>query len=334
MNIANSRARLLLPIVGLLVAALPGAGVAQDEYEQAPDLHALEDLPSEAPGRDIPVDIRLRSATRFVVDSDFGAADADLYRPRGSLRVAFPLSKRAAMRFRFNGGAALYDFDGTHNLFGRNPDSDPPGAPFDPHAFDNLYMGSLATEAAYRVNDTWGLFAQAFVTSNWEDGASFGDAISGGGGLAIGFRIPDRFDLILGAGLKSRLDRRNPRPYPLIDLEWNIDDHWRLRSHGQGLALEYAIDDDLSVFVRGRLESRRYRLDVRPGPASRGTVRDRQIPVGLGFRWAARRHFSVRVVAGVMAYHQLKVRDDNRNTIASVSADPAPFFEVLIDLRP
>jgi hypothetical protein len=334
LELSSARAWLPLLIVGLLVTAPAERGVAQDEYEQTPDLNTLEDVPDRAPSQGIPVDIRVRSDTRFIVGSDFGSSDANLYWPRGSMQVGVPLSKRAAVRFRLNGGAAIYDFDRTINLFGRDPDSAPPGNLFDPDPFDNLYAGSFAVEGVYRMSDTWGLFTHGFVTARWEDGASFDDSISGGGGLAVGYKIRDRLDLILGVGLKSRLDRSGPRPYPLVDLEWRIDDSWTLHSHGKGLAVEYAVNNAFKIFLRGRIESRRYRLDNRLGLASRGTVRDRQIPVGLGFRWVANRNIRIGVVAGVMAYHQLKVRDRNRDTIESISADPAPYFELRIDFRP
>jgi hypothetical protein len=98
--------------------------------------------------------------------------------------------------------------------------------------------------------------------------------------------------------------------------------------------LEYALNDAFKLFLRGRVESRSYRLDDRLGPASRGTVRDRQIPVGLGFRWMVNRNLRVGVVAGVMVDHQLRVRDRSRDTIQSISAGPTPYFEVRIDLRP
>ncbi len=324
--LAGSLARLLPLALGLLVAALPEPSVAQVEYDQAPDFHTLEEVPALTPSRGGPLEIRLRSDTRFVVDSDFGASDATLYWPRGSVRVGVPLSERAAVRFRVNGGATVYDFDGTTNLFGLGPSSGDP--------FDGLYAGSIAAESVYRASETWAFFVQGFVDAQWEGGAAFDDSISGGGGLAVGYQIPDRFDLIVGVGLKSRLDRSGPRPYPLIDLEWTIDDTWRLRSHGQGLVLEYAINDAFKMFLRGRVETRRYRLDNRLGPANRGTVRDRQIPVGLGIHWMVNRNLRVVAIAGVMAYHQLKVRNRSRDTIRSISADPAPYFEVRINLRP
>ena len=326
MLLAGSRARLLPLAIGLLVAALPEPSVAQVEYDQAPDLHTLEEVPALKPSPGIPLALRFRSETRFVVDSDFGASDATLYWPRGGVRVGVPLSERAAVYFRVNGGATIYDFDGTTNLFGLGPSSGDP--------FDELYAGSIAVDGVYRANETWAFFAQGFVDARWEDGASFDDSISGGGGLAVGYQIPNRFDLIVGVGLKSRFDRSGPRPYPRIDLEWTIDDTWRLRSHGRGLVLEYALNDVFKMFLSGRVESRKYRLDNRLGPASRGTVRDRQIPVGLGFHWMVNRNLRVVAVAGVMAYHQLKVRNRSRDTIRSISADPTPYFEVRIDLRP
>ena len=312
--------------LGLLVPLWASSAAAQDEYGQAPDFHTLEEVPEGELPKGIPIELRVRSDTRFIVGSNFGPADANLYWPRGSVRIGVPLSKRAAVRFRINGGAAVYDFDGTTNFFDLGPSSADP--------FDNLYSGAFAVEGVYRMTEKWALFMQGFTGASWEDGADFGDSISGGGGLALGYRIPDRLELVLGVGLKSRLDRSGPRPYPLIDLEWMINDNWKLRSHGQGLALEYKFNDELKVFVRGRVAARRYRLDHRPGDANRGTVRDRQIPVGVGFRWVANQHIRIGAVAGVMAYHQLRVRDTNRDTIRSLSADPAPYFELRIDLRP
>lgn len=326
MSVIGSRARLLLLIVEFLIVAHSEPGRAQDEYEQAPDLHTLEDEISDSTAPSIPVRIRFESDTRFIVGSDFGASDANLYWPRGSVRVGVPLSERAAVRFRINGGAAVYDFDGTTNLFGLGPSSGDP--------FDDLYSGSFTVEGAYRMNETWSLFAQGFVAARWEDGASFDDSISGGGGLAFGYQIPDRLELILGAGLKSRLDRSSPQPYPLIDLEWMITDTWKLRVHGPGAALEYRFSDAFKMFLHGRIETRKYRLDDRLGPAGTGTVRDRQISVGLGLRWVINRNFRIGAVAGVMVQHKLKVRDGNRDTIGSISSDPAPYFEVRISLRP
>jgi len=192
----------------------------------------------------------------------------------------------------------------------------------------------FAVEGAYRLNETWALLAQGLAAARWEEDAQFDDAISGGGGLAIGYRMGERLDMILGAGLKSRLDRSSPSVYPLVDIEWMIDERWKLRVHGAGIALEYRVGDTLKLFLRGALESRTYRLEDQLGPASRGTVRDRQLPVGVGFRWVIHRRFRIGAAAGVMVEHKLKVRDRSRSTIASISADPAPYFEVRIDLRP
>ncbi len=319
-------ARLLPLIIGLIVAALPGPGLAQDEDEQTPDLHTIEQAVPDLTLWGIPAKIRFRSDTRFVVGSDFGTSDANLYWPRGSVRIGVPLSKRAAVRLRMGGGAAIYDFDDTTNLFGTGPSAREP--------FDNLYDGSLGLEGEYRMTEAWGLFAQGFVLARWEDGATFDDAISGGGGLAVGYRIPDRLDVIIGGGLKSRLDRSSPRPYPLIDLTWIISDDWKFRIHGPGVALEYRLSGAFKIFLRGRLVRRRHRLDDRLGPVGGGTVRDRQVPVGLGFRWAVNQHFRIGATAGVMAVHKIKVRDSDRKTLGSISADPAPYFELRIDFRP
>jgi hypothetical protein len=155
-------------ILGLMLPLLASSVAAQDEYEQAPDLHTIEEAQDSTSREGIPIELRARSDTRLIVGSDFGSSDANLYWPRGSVRVGVPLSKRAAVRFRINGGAAVYDFDGTTDLFGLGPSSADP--------FDNLYSGAFAVEGVYRITETWGLFAQGFTTAHWEDGANFGAA--------------------------------------------------------------------------------------------------------------------------------------------------------------
>ena len=167
MFLAGSLARLLALAIGLLVAALPEPSIAQVEYDQTPDLYTLEEIPAPTPSPGTPLEIRFRSDTRFVVDSDFGASDATLYWPRGSVRIGVPLSERAAVRFRVNGGATLYNFDGTSNLFGLSPSSGDP--------FDGLYAGSIGAVGVDRACETWTFFALGFVDAQWEGGAAFDD---------------------------------------------------------------------------------------------------------------------------------------------------------------
>ena len=79
--------------------------------------------------------LRLRIATNFLPNNDFGLVDVSLYSPDVLLRFTVPLTDRAVLQMRGQMGASHYDFSGTSNLFGTGPTT---GDPLDP-----LYRAGL-----------------------------------------------------------------------------------------------------------------------------------------------------------------------------------------------
>jgi hypothetical protein len=315
------------------VAAPPASGQTdEDVVEETGDLASLQDMLLTS--RNLRRAVRFRMDSRFVPGQDFGASDTDIYAPRGRMRLTIPLSQTAVVRFNLSGGTTLYNWDDSINLMGTGPQSSP---------FDELNHTVVGVQVAkhfengwkpFDADASWSIFAQGNAAFAWEGGAEFDDSVRGSGAIAGGFHIPDVLDLVLGIGLSSRLDRSSPTLFPVISFKWYIDENWTLRSTGRGLSIERKFGENLVGFVRGRFESRTYRLDARAGPTNRGTLRDRQLPVGLGVRWRINRHFRLTAMAGVLAYHQLRTRNRNRDDIVKVTGDPAPYFQFRIDMRP
>ncbi|MBW2694460.1 MAG: hypothetical protein JRE57_17840 [Deltaproteobacteria bacterium] len=80
--------------LGLLVPLWASSAAAQDEYGQAPDFHTLEEVPEGELPKGIPIELRVRSDTRFIVGSDFGPE------PPTSLTSALPLQTLSTISTR------------------------------------------------------------------------------------------------------------------------------------------------------------------------------------------------------------------------------------------
>jgi hypothetical protein len=319
----------------LWLGAAPGSAEEQrlPDGREAPDLATLpEDAEAAPKGRARhPLHVRLESL--FVPHSDFGSAEASFYEPSGELRLSAPLGERTAARLVVEGAALFSDWDGDTDLF----DLGPSGG----DAFDTLVSGGLKLQGQRFLggpgwlaeDERWSLLGEARIAADLEEGAEFDEAITGGGSLGIGYELPDRLDVLLGAGLQTRLDRDGPGVMPVVSITWWPIPPLRLRAYTHGVRIDYDVSEKLRLFARMRLQSKRYRLETRPGPTGQGTLRERRLPVGLGVLWKHSEGLEVGLFGGVVAWHQLRAYDSDRDRIDSESADPAPLFELRIDWR-
>jgi hypothetical protein len=277
--------------------------------------------------------VRLTMADRYVAGSDFGAVSASTHQAEGRLRVSFPVARNAAVRFLGGGRARLYDFDGSADLFGLGLGA---GAPF-----GDLYTWDVRMQGAYLFDEDmtlffdaerWALLLQGGVRSNWEAGSGMSGGLRAGGTIALGYSLTERLEVALGISLGSRLLEGGVGVSPLIDLDWRINPDWRIRSYGVGLQIERALGPSLVLFTRARLESRTYRLGPRPG-IGKGSLRVREVPVGLGLEWGPWRWLRFRVIGGAVVHSQLRLKDQASNTLSSVTSDAAGYFTLRIDVR-
>jgi hypothetical protein len=313
---------------GLLVLASCLFAAAAARAQETRD-HELPDLEEEVGVLDY-LKLRLTLADRFVGKSDFGAFEASSNQPEGRLRIEMPVAKNVGIRLMGTGRGLLYDLDGTTSDF-------LPGA-----TFDEFYNANLRLQGAYLFDEDWTLFSdqerwalivQGGAGWSWEDGSDPNDGLRGGGSVVAGYRLGDTLELAAGISLGSRFLKGGVGVFPLIEFDWRINKDWKLKSYGVGLQLERILGENLSLFARARFEGTTYRLDDRGGSVGKGTLRARQVPAGLGIQWRIARFLRIRLIAGAIAYNQLRVKNQATDTIATVTGTPAPYASLRIDLR-
>jgi hypothetical protein len=313
-------------VIAFLLLLASGAARAQETRE-----HELLDLEEDV-GVLEHMKLRLTLANRFVGSADFGAFDASSNQPEGRLRLEVPVARNAIVRLMATGRALLYDFDGSTAGFGSGDEP-----------FERLYSAGLRLQAGYlfdegqtlfRDDERWAVVVQGGANSSWEGGSDIADGIRGGGSIAAGYRIGDWLEIAAGVSLGSRLSRGGIGVSPLLEFDWQISDAWKLKSYGLGLQLERSLGERFTVFARARAEGSKYRLDDRGGTIGKGTLSVRQVPAALGVDWRISRFAKIRLLAGAIAYHRLRLRDENRTRIGQVTADgPSPYVTLRIDLR-
>lgn len=310
---------LLLAIVFLVGAA--GTAIGQETRD-----HDLPELGFDL-GRLGRVKPRVTLADRFVGGADFGSFRASSNQPEGRVQLNLRLAHEVSVRVVSRGRALLYDFDG-------------PVGGIDP--FDDLFSVGLGIQSGYLLPERWTLFsegerwalvAETGMRASWEGSSAWTRGLRGGGSLAAGYRLGDRFEAAAGFTLLSRLTGSGVRAVPLLEFEWQIDDAWTLGSYGVGLQLERKLGKRVALFGRARYERSRFRLGDRPG-LGRGTMRVFQVPVGVGVDWRITSFLRLRVLGGVMAYNRLEQRAENNDLVGRVTAQGASAYgAVRLDLR-
>jgi hypothetical protein len=315
----------LICLLGIGLAPAPSRAQETREHE-LPKLE--EDL-----GARPRINAGLEFSNRFVANADFGEFEANSYQPELRLRVSTPISKRAAVQLVARGRILIYDFDGRADLGTGSIDA----------PFDNLNSWTVRLQGAYRLDESWTLFSDderwsifggLAVRSRWEQGSNVGDGLQFGGSVGVTYRLGSKFDFILGVTVGNKLEDGGVGVGPVVELGWQISEKWSIRSLGLGLELNRTLTPNLTAFARARLEGGIYRLAYRGSEIGAGTLRVRQLPVALGLRWNAFRHFRFRAAVGVVAYHQLRLRDWKDITLGERTAGPSAYVMLRIDMRP
>lgn len=118
----------------------------------------------------------------------------------------------------------------------------------------------------WNVTDEWRVTAKGFFRFAGEEGADFGDALTGGGYVGASYAISE--DLVLGGalGLSTRLEE-DTRWFFIPIVYWGITDDVRLQStygvgavNRYGMELVWDIMRDASIQLGGRAIYHRYRL--------------------------------------------------------------------------
>jgi hypothetical protein len=269
---------------------------------------------------------RFRLSQEATVDQNVSGADIDTYMTALRAQVVAPLSKRLAVRLVGRGRINAYDFDGDRQFLATGNQSGDP--------FDELLSTSVRFEGRYQAFDSWALVGGATYRSSWERGAAYDSGVQGGGFAGVGYLFGKRFSVIAGVSLSSRLGRSGVSWRPLFKIGWKLTDTLEIESEGLGGKIAYRPIKPLTLFIRGALDSDRYRLKRRDGPVGRGTVRDRKAPVVVGWSWKITRNWRFRGHLGAVVYQQLRVSNKNGDSVdTETSRSPAFTARLQIEFR-
>lgn len=213
-----------------------------------------------------------------------------------------------------------YDIEGENTFFAGTNDP-----------FEDVHTVGARVSVFQGISRTWGAFFRAGIRASAERGADLEDGISANGILGIGHQFTDDFRAGVGVLVSHRFER-SLLVIPGIQFDWKIHEHWRLQTRGLGAALLYTPCDSWTFALRGRFQSRRFRLED-DADTEEGIIRDRRIPVSVTATWRPNPDLSIGLEAGLDVHRNFRVEDDDGDEISDRNVDPGFFFGVSVNLR-
>lgn len=265
---------------------------------------------AEAPG----LSISLTPAARYQFRAALDDSKFDVLRYGGEIAVFAPLTEKLSTAVSLRIEESRY----TWKDFGRTI------AGVDRPIRDGLML-TLSPTVSYEIDDRWSITVGAIVMFAAGDGADLGKSGTYGGFASAKYKFSDVFSLSAGLLASSRLEE-NPLVFPLIGLEWQIDQQWRIETTGLGLRGSYKASDRWTLFGDAGYEFREYRLaDDVPGGLRGGVMRDNAAILAVGTQWKPSRPISLELGAGVALSGSTRFENASGDLIRKASADPAPF---------
>lgn len=180
-----------------------------------------------------------------------------------TLGRAWSLNERSSLGFRLDFDYQNWDFGKLSAFGGEEP-------------WGNVYGFGISAPYSLVTGDGWIWNFTPTVAYSGESDARFADALEYGATLALIRRL--RPDLTLGFGVGAFENIENTYVFPIVLIDWRINDDWRLTNPAQagpagpaGLELSYAIGKGWDTGLGATYRDERFRLD-----------RDGSFPDGVG----------------------------------------------------
>jgi len=264
-----------------------------------------------------------RAQHAFQADLDDSAGEVGVTRAGADVALLIPVGDKLRISTGLDFEASFYDWDSPDDVVPGSGSRDP---------WDEIYSVTLSLSATYLLDDKWSLFGGGFVNSSGESGADFSDTITGGGFLGVGYSFTPDLTIQGGIGVRTRLED-DERIFPVIGVQWKIDEQFSLRTEGPGLRVTYAASDEWSFYLRGAYEDREFRLADDNSTVRDGVVRDQSVPIGLGVEWRPTGGLSVGLEAGAIVWQEYDIQSSSGRTLNEIETDPTPYIGLRVDYR-
>jgi hypothetical protein len=257
---------------------------------------------------------------------EFKGTDVTNFRTTATGEIRFPITKKYFGAISMHGGITNTNFSGNTFIESGKSSGDP---------WNDLYEFSLRFRSQYLINERWGFMLASWMVSRYEDGAKFDDGLKGAGAAAVTYRFGDKFSIVAGAAVASKIVGNGVSVNPFGQFSWKIDERHTFSTSGLGLRLRSKWNKSVSTYFYAKYKGRRWRLDDRnDGVVNRGSLRDRRVPIGVGLQWKFLKGWRLRGDLGLIAYRQLKTTDDDGDSFDTVTSDvPGVFGSLLVQRR-
>ena len=258
---------------------------------------------------------------------EFKDTDVTNFRTTATGEIRFPITKKFFGALSTHGGITHTNFSGDSQFIGSGKSSGDP--------WNDLYGFSLRFRSQYLIDDRWGVMFASWMVSRWEDGAKFDDGVKGAGATAVTYRFGDKFNIVLGVAVSSKIVGNGVSVNPFGQFSWKIDERHTFSTSGLGLRLRSKWNQSITTNIYAKYKGRRWRLDDRnDGLVNRGSLRDRRVPIGVGLRWKFLKGWRLRGDLGLVVYRQLKTTDDDGDSFDTVTSNaPGVFGSLLVQRR-
>ena len=226
-----------------------------------------------------------------------------------------------AVGYGFDG----YNFSGNTGFGGRNP-------------WEDIHSLRFSIPLRWKINEQWAGFVSPTIRFTGEKGADFDDALTGGGFAGFSYRYGDRLTIGPGIGVLTQLED-STRVIPILIINWKITDTLSLNTGrgigatlGPGLTFDWRPSRAWSFSIGGRYERLRFRLDEE-GTVPNGIGDDRSFPIFGGIVYSFTPMVRIGVLGGVEVGGELRLEDENGNTIIKENHDPAGFLGITFSAR-
>jgi len=183
---------------------------------------------------------------------------------------------------------------------------------------------------AQQISPQLGVFIAPELEWSYESGASASDAKNFGAVFGATRFFSPTLVLGIGAGIFRQIDKT--RIFPLLIVNWQIDEHWRVSNPfqagpagGAGLEIVRALGGQWELAAGASVRDYRFRLRD-DGPAPNGIGRNQGVPVfaRLTRQLGPRGHLDL--YAGAVTAGKLRVLDSSGATLSSSNYRPAPLL--------
>lgn len=188
-----------------------------------------------------------------------------------------------------------------------------------------------------RISPQVGVFVAPELEWSYESGASASAAKNYGAVLGATKFFSPTLVLGLGAGVFRQIDKT--RVFPLLIVNWQIDDNWRVSNPfqagpagGAGLELVRALGPQWELAAGASYRDYRFRLRT-DGPAPEGIGRNQGVPVFARLTRQLGRQGHIDLYAGAVAAGKLRVLAATGATLSSSNYHPAPLLALSATLN-